>query len=53
MDHLTERQECILRCIREWITEHGQGPTVRQIGRCAGLSSPSSVTYCTNAPVPG
>ncbi|MFI9588339.1 LexA family protein [Streptomyces sp. NPDC052236] len=45
MNHLTERQERILACIREWIADHGQAPSVREIGRCVGLSSPSSVAY--------
>ncbi|MGP3980635.1 LexA family protein [Streptomyces sp. KR80] len=42
---LTERQERILRCITEWIAEHGEGPTLREIGQCVGLSSTSSVAY--------
>ncbi|MET7616171.1 MarR family transcriptional regulator [Streptomyces sp. NPDC005408] len=45
VDHLTERQESILRCIREWIAEHGEGPTIREIGERVGLSSTSSVAY--------
>ncbi|MER5917033.1 winged helix-turn-helix transcriptional regulator [Streptomyces sp. NPDC001982] len=45
MDHLTERQEAVLACIREWIAETGEGPTVREIGQRVGLSSPSSVAY--------
>ncbi|OEJ22208.1 hypothetical protein AR457_39295 [Streptomyces agglomeratus] len=45
MDHLTERQEQVLACIREWIYEHGEGPTVREIGHRVGLSSTSSVQY--------
>jgi len=31
--------------IPSWITEHGEGPTIRQIGPRAGLSSTSSVAY--------
>ncbi|GAA3779208.1 LexA family protein [Streptomyces chiangmaiensis] len=44
-DHLTERQERILKCIRDWITEHGEAPSVREIGQAVGLSSKSSVAY--------
>ncbi|MFF1395986.1 hypothetical protein ACFVZD_19485 [Streptomyces sp. NPDC058287] len=44
-DHLTERQERIVRCIREWVAETGEYPTVREIGAGVGLSSPSSVLY--------
>ncbi|WP_079027937.1 LexA family protein [Streptomyces rimosus] len=42
-DHLTERQLCILRCIGEWIAEHGEAPSIREIGQQVGLSSTSSV----------
>ncbi|MFB7757920.1 hypothetical protein ACFC18_51530 [Streptomyces sp. NPDC056121] len=45
IDHLTERQERIVRCIREWVAETGEYPTVREIGAGVGLSSPSSVLY--------
>nr|WP_256332606.1 hypothetical protein [Streptomyces sp. 2131.1] len=31
--------------MREWIAEHGEGPSVRQFGARAGLSSTSSVAY--------
>ncbi|GGS82708.1 hypothetical protein GCM10010253_66630 [Streptomyces badius] len=34
-----------MRLIRSWITEHGEGPTIRQIGASVGLSSTSSVAY--------
>ncbi|MFJ2112428.1 winged helix DNA-binding protein [Streptomyces sp. NPDC087850] len=44
-DHPSERQLQILRVIREWITEYGEGPSVRQIGVRVGLSSTSSVAY--------
>ena len=44
-DHLTERQERILKCIRDWIAEHGEAPSIREIGRSVGLSSNSSVAY--------
>ncbi|MEV7318444.1 hypothetical protein AB0N56_36695 [Streptomyces microflavus] len=42
---LSVRQEAIMRLIRSWITEHGEGPTIRQIGARVGLSSTSSVAY--------
>ncbi|WP_030622367.1 LexA family protein [Streptomyces sclerotialus] len=42
---MSERQERVLACIRGWIVEHGEAPTVREIGRRVGLSSPSSVLY--------
>ncbi|MFD7446715.1 LexA family protein [Streptomyces sp. NPDC059909] len=45
MDHLSARQEAVLACIREWIAENGEGPTLREIGQAVGLSSPSSVAY--------
>ncbi|WP_369248538.1 hypothetical protein [Streptomyces sp. R41] len=44
-DHLTEREERILKCIREVIAERGEAPTIREIGRSVGLSSLSSVAY--------
>ncbi|WP_329030882.1 MULTISPECIES: MarR family transcriptional regulator [unclassified Streptomyces] len=31
--------------MREWIAEHGEGPSVREIGARVGLSSTSSVAY--------
>ncbi|OKJ66540.1 LexA family protein [Streptomyces sp. CB02460] len=42
---LSLRQEAILRAVREWIAEHGEGPSVREIGARVGLSSTSSVAY--------
>lgn len=45
IDHLTERQERIVRCIREWVAETGDYPTVREIGANVGLRSTSSVLY--------
>lgn len=45
MDHLTERQERILRCIRDEIANTGEGPSIRRIGQLVGLSSSSSVAY--------
>ncbi|MFJ9986397.1 hypothetical protein ACIQUD_20595 [Streptomyces globisporus] len=42
---LTARQEAVLAVIRVWLTEHGHGPTVREIGARVGLSSTSSVAH--------
>ncbi|MFB6876374.1 LexA family protein [Streptomyces sp. NPDC056323] len=44
-DVLSDRQEAILRTIRDWIAENGESPSVRQIGEKVGLSSTSSVAY--------
>ncbi|MCX5240460.1 LexA family protein [Streptomyces prunicolor] len=44
-EHLTGREEQILQCIRRWIAEHGEGPSVRQIADDIGFSSTSSVAY--------
>ncbi|MFF3585184.1 LexA family protein [Streptomyces mirabilis] len=35
----------ILRCIRRWIEERGEGPSVRQLADDIGLSSTASVAY--------
>ncbi|MEU5561366.1 hypothetical protein AB0H47_35480 [Streptomyces globisporus] len=42
---LTARQEAVMAVIRGWLTEHGHGPTVREIGARVGLSSTSSVAH--------
>ncbi len=42
---MTERQEGIVRAIREAIAEHGYAPTVREIAQAVGLSSASTVLY--------
>nr|WP_248296159.1 hypothetical protein [Streptomyces sp. S1D4-11] len=44
-EHLTAREEQILRCIRRWIEERGEGPSVRQLADDIGLSSTASVAY--------
>lgn len=41
----TERQVQILRAIRGWIAEHGEGPSLRQIADLVGLSSTGSIAY--------
>ncbi|MEW2081126.1 MarR family transcriptional regulator [Streptomyces sp. NPDC005283] len=45
MNEITEIQRRILICVREWIAEHGEGPTIREIGQQVGLSSTSSTAY--------
>ncbi|MGQ4339904.1 MarR family transcriptional regulator [[Kitasatospora] papulosa] len=42
---LSDRQEAILRVIGDWIVEHGEAPTVREIGARVGLASTGSVAY--------
>lgn len=34
-----------MACIREWIAEHGEAPTVREIGQRVGLRSLSAMHY--------
>ncbi|MFD3519978.1 hypothetical protein [Streptomyces sp. NPDC058653] len=41
----TERQVQILRTVRGWIAEHGEGPSLRQTGDLVGLSSTAPVAY--------
>jgi repressor LexA len=45
---LSVRQERMLEFIREFRDEHGYPPTVREIGRAAGISSTSVVDYNLN-----
>ncbi|MCX4506644.1 LexA family protein [Streptomyces anulatus] len=42
---LSAQQEAIISAIRSWLTEHGEGPTVRELGTRVGLSSTSSVAH--------
>ncbi|MFD5206570.1 hypothetical protein ACFWNF_06475 [Streptomyces anulatus] len=42
---LSARQEAIIAVTRSWLTEHGEGPTVRELGTRVGLSSTSSVAH--------
>lgn len=44
-ESLTPRQEQILAAIQEALEERGYPPTMREIGRAVGLSSPSSVKH--------
>ncbi|MDT0469775.1 LexA family protein [Streptomyces gibsoniae] len=45
IDYLTSTQEQILCCIRESIGEHGEAPTVQEIGDELGLRSRATVHY--------
>lgn len=47
-EDLTDRQQQILRCIRKWVADHGEAPTLRQIGEEVGLSSTGSVSHQIN-----
>lgn len=42
---LTERQQLILRVIRDFAKGRGYAPSLREIGEASGLSSASSVSY--------
>lgn len=44
-DTLTPRQQQILELLRNFTAEHGYPPTVRELGRLAGVSSPDTVQY--------
>ncbi|NUO59330.1 MAG: transcriptional repressor LexA [Hamadaea sp.] len=43
--HLTAQQARIMTVIRQWVSDHGYPPTVREIGTAVGLVSPSSVAH--------
>src|SRR5437763_7956123 len=45
---LSARQERMLQFIAEFRDQHGYPPTVREIGRAAGISSTSVVDYNLN-----
>lgn len=42
---LSPRQRRILEFLRDWGSQHGYPPSVREIGEAVGLVSPSSVAY--------
>ncbi|OJF11464.1 transcriptional repressor LexA [Couchioplanes caeruleus] len=42
---ISARQQRILAFVREWVSQHGYAPSVREIGDAVGLASPSSVKY--------
>lgn len=43
MENLTKRQDEILTYIKEYIVSHGFPPTVREIGKALGVSSPATI----------
>lgn len=43
MEQLTKRQNEILTYIKEYIVSHGFPPTVREIGKALGVSSPATI----------
>ena len=43
MEKLTKRQEDILNYIKEYIVSKGYPPTVREIGKALGVSSPATI----------
>jgi repressor LexA len=45
MATLSERQQRILDFIRQYLEEHNYPPTIREIGKAAGISSTSVVKY--------
>jgi repressor LexA len=45
VEHLTDTQERILRCIRDTIADRGEAPTVQEIGDQVGMRSRASVHY--------
>jgi repressor LexA len=45
VEHLTDTQERILRCIRQAIADRGEAPTVQEIGDQVGMRSRASVHY--------
>ncbi len=47
-ESLSEKQKAILRVIKEWLTQRGYPPTIRDIGCAVGISSTSVVNYNLN-----
>ena len=45
MNELTKRQEDVLSYIKEFISKKGYPPTVREIGKEIGLSSPATIHF--------
>ena len=49
MEELTKKQNEILLYIKEFIVSHGYPPTVREIGKAVGASSPATIhTHLNN-----
>ena len=42
--NLTERQEQVLNAIREFITDHGYPPSIRELGALVGIRSTNGVS---------
>ena len=54
MNNLTKRQEEILTYIKKYIVSHGYPPTVREIGKDLGVSSPATIhTHLNNLETKG
>lgn len=54
MNDLTKRQEEILTYIKKYIVSHGYPPTVREIGKDLGVSSPATIhTHLNNLETKG
>lgn len=45
MENLTPRQQQILDLLRNFTADHGYAPTVRELCKLAGVSSPDTVQY--------
>ena len=45
LTQLTQRQQLILKVIKEAVASQGYPPSMREIGEAAGLASPASVKY--------
>lgn len=45
IEHLTDQQEDIARFIRQRIADHGEAPTLSEIGDAFGLRSRATVHY--------
>ncbi|MGW7380719.1 LexA family protein [Streptomyces sp. NPDC054794] len=45
VEHLTDTQARLLACIRGFIAEHGEAPTIAEIGAAVGMRSRASVHY--------
>jgi len=43
MDKLTKRQDEIMQYIKEYMVGHGYPPTIREIGKALGVSSPATI----------
>lgn len=44
-DGLTQKQQGILKLVKAFMADHGYAPTVRELCRLAGLSSPDTVQF--------